>query len=115
LGKIALVKDDEYEVNPFEWAQASAQAHARTLQELEALRARVSEEQDSISKLKAQLDDFIKTKDETEKEMLRQFMQLLNEKKRKIRDQNRLLAGAKVDESTGMSVTFHTHLVLTRL
>jgi hypothetical protein len=32
--------------------------------------------------------------------MLQQFMQLLNEKKRKIRDQSRLLAGAKVEKPT---------------
>lgn len=35
--------------------------------------------------------------------MLQQFMELLNEKKRKIRDQNRLLASAKVDKDTGRS------------
>jgi hypothetical protein len=33
--------------------------------------------------------------------MLQQFMGLLNEKKKKIRDQNRLLASAKVDQDTG--------------
>lgn len=87
--------------NPFEWAQVSAQAHTRSLQELAALKVQANSEGDTIAKLKAQLDDFIKSKDEAETAMLRQFMELLNEKKRKIRDQNRLLAGAKVDESTG--------------
>jgi hypothetical protein len=32
-------------------------------------------------------------------------MDLLNEKKRKIRDQSRLLAGAKVDKSVGKAMT----------
>jgi hypothetical protein len=67
------------------------------------LKARVSSEQDTIAKLNAQLDDFIKTKNDTETAMLQQFMELLNEKKMKIRDQSRLLAGAKVDKSAGKS------------
>jgi septal ring factor EnvC (AmiA/AmiB activator) len=105
LGEIVLPRDDEFEFNPFEWAQASAKAHAETLQELAQLKSRASGEVDVIAKLNAQLDDFIKTKDETENEMLQQFMDLLNEKKRKIRDQSRLLAGAKVDKSVGKAMT----------
>jgi methionyl-tRNA synthetase len=67
------------------------------------LKATANTEQDTIAKLNAQLDDFIKTKNETETAMLQQFMELLNEKKRKIRDQSRLLATAKVDSSVGTS------------
>jgi septal ring factor EnvC (AmiA/AmiB activator) len=96
-----LPRDDDFEFNPFEWAQASANAHTQTLKELAGLKAKANAEQDTIAKLNAQLDDFIKTKDETETAMLQQFMGLLNEKKRKIRDQSRLLATAKVDSSTG--------------
>ncbi|OAL01651.1 hypothetical protein IQ06DRAFT_292499 [Phaeosphaeriaceae sp. SRC1lsM3a] len=104
LGEIVLPQDDSYEFNPFEWAQASAKAHSQTLQELADLRARSKSGQDTIAKLNAQLDDFIKTKDETETAMLQQFMVLLNEKKRKIRDQSRLLATAKVDSSVAPAV-----------
>lgn len=89
--------------NPFEWAQASALAHKRTLRDLANSKTQAHGEQDTIAKLNAQLDDFIKTKNETETAMLQQFMELLNEKKRKIRDQNRLLATAKVDKDTGES------------
>lgn len=87
--------------NPFEWAQASAQAHVHTLRALANLNTQANSEQDTIAKLSAQLDDFIKTKNESESAMLQRFMVLLNEKKRKIRDQNRLLASAKVDKDTG--------------
>lgn len=103
LGEIVLPKDDDFEFNPFEWAQASAKAHSQTLQELADLKASANTEQDIIARLNAQLDDFIKTKNETETAMLQQFMELLNEKKRKIRDQSRLLATAKVDTSVGKS------------
>jgi septal ring factor EnvC (AmiA/AmiB activator) len=102
LGEIVLPQDDEFEFNPFDWARASATAHAQTLQHMAELEARVSREQKTIAKLNAQLDDFVKTKNEAETVMLQQFMELLNEKKRKIRDQNRLLASAKVDPATGM-------------
>lgn len=93
--------DESFELEPFQWAQRSSVAHTKTLHELADLKARASGQQATVSKLQAQLDDFIKTKRETEQEMLQQFMILLNEKKRKIRDQNRLLAGAKVNQSTG--------------
>lgn len=76
-------------------------AHAKTLQNVVDLKVQVKSEQHTIAKLNAQLDDFIKTKNDTETAMLQQFMQLLNEKKRKIRDQSRLLAGAKVDKPIG--------------
>lgn len=98
-----LPRDDDFEFNPFEWAQASAKAHAGTLKELADLRTQANSEQDTIARLHAQLDDFVKTKNETEVAMLQQFMELLNEKKRKIRDQSRLLATAKVDSSVGES------------
>ena len=104
LGEIVLPKDDEYEFNPFEWAQVSAKAHSQTLQELAGLRTKAQSEQDTIAKLTAQLEDFTKAKNETETAMLQQFMVLLNEKKRKIRDQSRLLATAKVDSSVGKSM-----------
>jgi methionyl-tRNA synthetase len=101
LGEIVLPEDDEFEFEPVAWTQTAAIAHAQALQQLADLRARVSSEKDTIAKLNAQLDDFIKTKNETETAMLQQFMELLNEKKRKIRDQSRLLAGAKVDKTAG--------------
>lgn len=104
LGEISLLKDEDHEFNPFEWAQASAQAHSKTLAELASLKSQASSEQETINKLNAQLEDFIKTKKEAETLMLQQFMDLLNEKKRKIRDQSRLLAGAKVDETVATTI-----------
>ncbi|KAI5378291.1 hypothetical protein J4E82_002987 [Alternaria postmessia] len=104
LGEIILPEDDEFEFNPFEWAQVSAVAHAQTLKQMVDLEAQVKSKQQTIAKLNAQLEDFIKTKHETETAMLQQFMQLLNEKKRKIRDQSRLLAGVKVDKPTTAAV-----------
>ncbi|KAF2261677.1 hypothetical protein CC78DRAFT_345680 [Lojkania enalia] len=104
LGDIVLPQDLEYEISPFEWAQISAQAHAQALEEMASLKAELKSKQGIIDKLNAQLEDFIKTKNVTETAMLQQFMELLNEKKRKIRDQQRLLAGAKIEKSTASAV-----------
>ena len=101
LGEIDMPIDQDLELNPFEWAQTSARAHARALQQLALLQARVQSEQQTTAKLQAQLDEFIRTKNDAETAMLEQFMELLNLKKLKIRDQSRLLAAAAVDESTG--------------
>ena len=93
----------QFEFNPFEWSQVSARAHALTLSEVGDLKSSLKSKQVIIDKLNSQLEDFIKTKNEVETVMLQQFMELLNEKKRKIRDQSRLLAGAKVIKDTGAS------------
>jgi hypothetical protein len=104
LGEFALQRNSDTEIDPIDWAYTSAQAHNETLKQMAEFRAKVDGEQRTIEKLQAQLDDFIRTKDQTETAMLEQFMGLLNEKKRKIRDQNRLLAGAQLDESKGKMI-----------
>lgn len=104
-------------MDPVEWAFMSAQAHNQTLGKLHELSVKLASEQSHIAKLNAQLEDFIKTKNETEAAMLEHFMTLLNEKKRKIRDQNRLLAAVEVDQSVGKSGVSEAmlHLGLTPL
>lgn len=111
LGEIVLPKDEEFEFNPFEWTQTSAQAHASTLDGITDLKASLKDRQDTIDKLNAQLEDFIKTKNEAETAMLQQFLELLNEKKRKIRDQSRLLAGAKVDKEVGKRYVVQVYII----
>ncbi|KAF2742965.1 hypothetical protein M011DRAFT_452312 [Sporormia fimetaria CBS 119925] len=104
LGQIDLRRDESEEIDPLDWAFTSAQAHNHALEEMVQLTASIEAKKAALEKLNAQLDDFIKTKEEAETAMLQQFMVLLNEKKRKIRDQSRLLAGAKVDKATASAV-----------
>jgi hypothetical protein len=54
--------------------------------------------------LTAQLDDLVRAKKSHQDEMLRKCAALLNAKKLKIRDQQRLLANAKVDSNTAALV-----------
>lgn len=104
LGAIHLPRDDEFEFNPFEWAQASAVAHAQTQQQLADMKMGIAREQDTIAQLQAQLHDLIQAKREAEMAMLQQFMVLLNAKKRKIRDQSRILSREHVDHDTAPPV-----------
>ena len=52
--------------------------------------------------VRSQLDNLIEEKTSHENALLEKFRQLINSKKLKIRDQQRLLAGAKVDPNLGM-------------
>jgi DNA double-strand break repair and V(D)J recombination protein XRCC4 len=60
---------------------------------------RVSTAEETINKLNGQLEELINAKSEHESQLISKFVQLLNEKKLKIRNQQRLLASARVDPS----------------
>lgn len=72
-------------------------SRTRITEELAAAKAKVESLEQSVKELMAQLDDFITSKEEDETQMLEKFRDLLNEKKFKIRLQQRLLAAATVD------------------
>lgn len=55
----------------------------------------------SIEKLNAQLEDLTVAKKKHEEEILAKCVLLLNEKKLKVRNQQRLVASAKVDPAKG--------------
>lgn len=58
------------------------------------------------------MEDLIKAKQEHENTLLEKFRELLNTKKRKIRDQQRLLADAKLNPRTGLSHTVRHYILL---
>jgi hypothetical protein len=58
--------------------------------------------EDTIAKLTQQLADLMQAKSQHENQMVVNFAQLLNEKKLKIRNQQRLLASAAADPTKGM-------------
>lgn len=85
----------------FDWAGTAAEATSSALAEMSALQSKYAEQKDTIDRLSGQLDELIKAKAEHEKALVEKFHLLLNSKKMKIRDQQRLLATAKVDGGTG--------------
>ena len=72
--------------------------------EVQALSIKYDEQSKTIEKLNQQLEDLIQAKKEHEDALLEKFRELLNSKKLKIRDQQRLLAGAKVDPKQAAKV-----------
>lgn len=62
-----------------------------------ALKTKLKDQEDEIKALKNSVGELIKAKISHENELLQKFSTLLNEKKLKIRDQQRLLASSNVD------------------
>ena len=70
-------------------------------QEVQNLTSKYDEQEKLMQKLNQQLEDLIEAKKQHEDTLLGKFRELLNAKKLKIRDQQRLLVGAKVDPQKG--------------
>ncbi|EEQ91951.1 hypothetical protein RJZ56_006201 [Blastomyces dermatitidis] len=99
LGTISLKQDDDQAIQLFDWT-GMAVARADGLEdELASLTAKYDALESTINKLNSQLKELIKAKTEHEDQLIAKFAQLLNEKKLKIRNQQRLLASAKIDPS----------------
>lgn len=98
LGAIKFVQDDEREEIAFpEWVDAAVAASDDLREQLDKLQASTGSQQEQVTKLSNQLDELIKAKQESEQDLLKKFAALLNSKKLKIRDQQRLLAGKGID------------------
>lgn len=75
--------------------------NAEARQQADELDAKLAEQIENNRKLHEQLKALIEAKAEHENALLQKFTELLNAKKLKIRDQQRLLATAKVDSEKG--------------
>ncbi|KAE8375878.1 hypothetical protein BDV26DRAFT_266802 [Aspergillus bertholletiae] len=97
LGSISLKQDDQQAIQLFDWA-GIATVRASTLENrFTSLLSRYRSAEDTIRQLNRQLEQFVSAKAQHEEQLIANFVQLLNEKKLKIRNQQRLLASAKVD------------------
>ncbi|KAL8664582.1 MAG: hypothetical protein Q9168_007881 [Polycauliona sp. 1 TL-2023] len=97
LGEFSLSKDPDAGINVLDWAN-TAVLRAENLEiEARAIRQKLVEQTGLAQKLNQQLEHLIQSKKEHENALLEKCALLINEKKAKIRDQQRLLATAKVD------------------
>lgn len=115
LGEVILRVLEEEEaserVELLDWV-AVAVDRAKFLEDkVEDLSLKYHEQGKVIEKLSQQLEELIEAKRDHETSMLEKFQELLNSKKLKIRDQQRLLAGAKVDPQKGEIVSEETTLL----
>ena len=107
LGDINLRKvkeNEEVELDTVSWALTAVQRSDALEEEVQSLTSKYNSQSETIQKLNQQLDDFIIAKREHETLLLQKFMELLNAKKLKIRDQQRLLAAAKIDPQQAAKV-----------
>lgn len=103
LGEITFRQDNDEAIELYEWAAAAANTTTDLSRAMRDLNSKYQSQADTIKKLNEQLEDLIRAKKEHETLLLEKFQALLNAKKLKIRDQQRLLAEAKVDPQKGMA------------
>jgi hypothetical protein len=94
---LTLSQDDEQAIELFEWSNIAVARADSMEQRYTTLLARFRTAEDTINSLNRQLDELILSKSLHEQQLMSNFVHLLNEKKLKIRNQQRLLASAKVD------------------
>lgn len=98
LGSIKLDQDDEREeVSAFDWVETAVAASDGLRSQLETLQTSLDAQQSEVAKLSQQLDELVKAKKDHEDELLQKFAALLNSKKSKIRDQQRLLQSGQIN------------------
>jgi hypothetical protein len=92
-----LSQNEDVEIEPVLWCGSVIESKLAIQKEAEALRRKLVEKDDYIKKIDETLKELTKLKNEGEDQLLEKFSLLLNEKKLKIRDQQRLLASSNVD------------------
>ena len=97
LGEVIFIKDENQELDIIRWAGIAVERSNRLDREVRDLTFKYDEQSKKFEMLNHQLEDMIRAKIEHESSLLQNFKELLNTKKLKIRDQQRLLASARVD------------------
>lgn len=101
LGQVDLpiffARTEDEEPDTFAWADIAAKDVNESRQNVDSLETQLAAQKELVSQLQSQLDSIVQAKAEHEGALLHKFTELINSKKVKIRDQQRLLAAAKVD------------------
>ncbi|OQE34367.1 hypothetical protein PENCOP_c019G08187 [Penicillium coprophilum] len=97
LGAFILKQNDEQAVELFEWTGIAAARTHMLEEQVSSLTGRYRLAEDTIHRLNEQLEELMTAKTEHENRLVGNFVQVLNEKKLRIRNQQRLLASATVD------------------
>ncbi|KAH6610240.1 hypothetical protein Trco_000260 [Trichoderma cornu-damae] len=106
LGSIELKHDEDEGIELFAWCAESVDALDRSNVALAEAAARAKELETNVTELKAQLDELVASKQDDETALLLKFRDLLNEKKVKIREQQKVLAAGPFSNSQPASQRF---------
>ena len=105
IGEIILNKGENHEINTISWISTAVIRSESLEQNVEELSKKLEAHEDAVEKLKNQLNELQQAKISDETALLDKFCEVLNYKKAKIRDQQNLLATAKVDKARGKPLT----------
>ncbi|EEA22990.1 hypothetical protein TMatcc_001858 [Talaromyces marneffei ATCC 18224] len=97
VATLTLSQNDDQTIELFEWMGLMLSRTDVYEHQISTLTTQLQAAEKSIKDLKTSLDDLVQSKREHENMLLGSFAQVLNEKKLKIRNQQRLLASANVD------------------
>lgn len=97
LGAIVLKQDDKLNLNAIDWACEAVEEADALRSELTPLEKSYKGTQETIKSLEKKLDELLAAKAAHEDALMSKFAALLNEKKVKVRNQQRLLSTAKID------------------
>jgi hypothetical protein len=98
IGTITLdLYDNADEIDIFDWCGTAILSKKKTEADLKSVTSKAQELEKAVKELKDQLEELIQAKKSDESELLEKFRDLLNEKKIKIREQQRLLLASNVD------------------
>ncbi|KAL7821442.1 hypothetical protein V8C44DRAFT_314580 [Trichoderma aethiopicum] len=106
LGSIWLRHNQNEGIELFEWCADSIDALTQSKEALAEATTRAKELESTVKELKAQLDELVTSKQEDETALLMKFRDLLNEKKVKIREQQKILAAGSFQNSQPASQRF---------
>lgn len=91
----------EEAIELFDWAVAAAQSELLSREQVSRIKAKSDAQEVVLRKVRQQLHELIEAKKDHETTLISKFRELLNEKKLKIRDQQRLLVKANVEGYRG--------------
>ncbi|KAK5660829.1 hypothetical protein OQA88_12200 [Cercophora sp. LCS_1] len=99
LGAITLTHKADEAIQLYDWCGLVARDREKLKSDLTAETLKIRELEARVTELKNLLDELTQAKKDSETEMLEKFRLLLNEKKVKIREQQKVLATAQIDPS----------------
>ena len=108
LGEISLKIDEKEDPNLVAWVQTATTRAGLLDEQVSSLQEKFDEQSEVIKRLELHFEELSKASKEHEETLLQKCCELLNEKKGKIRDQQRLLAVAKIDPAKGTSTILYS-------
>ncbi|UKZ59112.1 uncharacterized protein TrAtP1_000430 [Trichoderma atroviride] len=106
LGSIELKFDADEVIELFKWCAESVDALVQSNAALAEAAAHAKELETTVKELKSQLDELVTSKQDDETALLQKFRDLLNEKKVKIREQQKVIAAGSFPNSQSASQRF---------